>query len=155
MELLSAQFGICWREPTSSYSMLVLAGQQQCILHCSHTPCAMPPFCLPVLEDGTSRLELFSSIWVGCSIKHVHTFACPVFALQNALASGKLLPRWSPRARLGLNLGLSPNHARKFTWYSVWLVGVYLLSTTVGLMTSLRWHVNVDLMFLTPFVGSN
>ncbi len=48
---------------------------------------------LPMLEDGTSRLELFSSIQVGSNIKHVHTFACPVFALQNALASGKLLPR--------------------------------------------------------------
>ncbi len=67
---------------------------------------------LPVLEDGTLRLELFSSIQVGCNMKHVHTFACPVFALQNALASSKLLPRWSPRARLGLNLGPSPYHAR-------------------------------------------
>jgi hypothetical protein len=67
---------------------------------------------LPVLEDGTSRLELFSSIQVGCNMKRVHTFACPVFALQNALASGKLLPKWSPHARLGLNLGPSPNHAR-------------------------------------------
>jgi hypothetical protein len=45
-------------------------------------------------------------------MKHMHTFGCPVFALQNALASGNTLPRWSPRARLGLNLGLSPNHAR-------------------------------------------
>jgi len=67
---------------------------------------------LPVLEDGTLRLELFSSIHVGSNMKHVHTFGCPVFALQNALASGKSLPRWSPRARLGLNLGLSPTHAR-------------------------------------------
>jgi hypothetical protein len=48
---------------------------------------------LPVLEDGTSRLELFSSIHVGSNMKHVHTFGCPVFALQNALASGKSLPR--------------------------------------------------------------
>jgi hypothetical protein len=29
---------------------------------------------LPVLEDGTSRLELFSSIHVGSNMKHVHTF---------------------------------------------------------------------------------
>jgi len=28
---------------------------------------------LPVLEDGTSRLELFSSIHVGSNMKHVHT----------------------------------------------------------------------------------
>jgi hypothetical protein len=67
---------------------------------------------LPVLEDGTSRLELFSSIRVSSNLKHVHTFGCPVFTLQNKLASGKSLPRWSPRARLGLNLGPSPMHAR-------------------------------------------
>jgi hypothetical protein len=47
---------------------------------------------LPVLEDGMSRLELFSSICVGCNMKHVHTFGCPVFALQNALALGSQLP---------------------------------------------------------------
>jgi hypothetical protein len=28
---------------------------------------------LPVLEEGTSRLELFNSIQVGCNMKHVHT----------------------------------------------------------------------------------
>jgi hypothetical protein len=67
---------------------------------------------LPVLEDGTLRLELFSSIRVGSNMKHVHTFGCPVFALQNELASGKSLPQWSPRGRLGLNLGPSPIHAR-------------------------------------------
>jgi hypothetical protein len=67
---------------------------------------------LPVLEDGMSRLEFFSSICVGCNMKHVHTFGCPVFALGNALASGNQLPRWSPCARLGLNLGPSPMHAR-------------------------------------------
>jgi hypothetical protein len=39
---------------------------------------------LPVLEDGTSRLELFSSIRVGCNMMHVHTFGCPVFALQKS-----------------------------------------------------------------------
>jgi hypothetical protein len=47
---------------------------------------------LPLLEDGTSRLELFSSTRVGCNMKHVHTFGCPVFALQNALASDNQLP---------------------------------------------------------------
>jgi hypothetical protein len=53
---------------------------------------------LPVLEDGTSRLELYSSIQVGANMKHVHTFACPVFALQNALAAGNAVPKWSLRA---------------------------------------------------------
>jgi hypothetical protein len=36
---------------------------------------------LPVLEDGTSRLEHFSSIQVGSKMKHHHAFGCPVFAL--------------------------------------------------------------------------
>jgi hypothetical protein len=67
---------------------------------------------LPVLKDGTSRLELFSSIRVGSNLRHVHTFGCPMFALQNVLASGSQLPRWLPRAHLGLNLGPSPMHAR-------------------------------------------
>jgi hypothetical protein len=47
---------------------------------------------LPVLEDGMLTLELFSSIHVGCNMKHVHTFGCPVFALQKAIASGNQLP---------------------------------------------------------------
>ena len=42
----------------------------------------------------------------------MHTFGCPVFALQNVLASGSQLPRWLPSTRLGLNLGPSPMHAR-------------------------------------------
>ncbi len=45
-------------------------------------------------------------------MKHVHTFGCPMFALLNALASGNQLPFWSPRARLGFNLGPSPMHTR-------------------------------------------
>ncbi len=92
---------------------------------------------LPVLEDGTSRLELFSSIWVGCNMKHVHTFACPVFALQNALASGKLLPRWSPCARLGLNLGPSPNHA----------MNVYLVLNLMTGCVSPQYHCWFDDFF--------
>jgi hypothetical protein len=87
-----------------------------------------------VLEDGTSRLELFSSIRVGANMKHVHTFGCPVFALQNALASGNQLPQWSPRARLGLNLEPSPMHAR-----NVYLV----LNLTTGCV-SLQYHCPFD-----------
>jgi hypothetical protein len=94
---------------------------------------------LPVLEDGTSRLELFSSIRVGCNIKHVHTFGCPVFALQNALASGNQLPRWSPCARLGLNLGPSPMHARN----------VYLVLNLITGCVSPQYHCCFDNFFET------
>ena len=100
----------------------------------------LPP---PVLEDGTSRLELFSSIRVGGNMKHMHTFGCPVFALQNALASGKTLPRWSPRARLGLNLGPSPNHARN----------VYLVLNLVTGCVSPQYHCKFDDFFETTRHG--
>jgi hypothetical protein len=69
----------------------------------------------------------------------VHTFACPVFASQNALASGKLLPRWSPHARLGLNLGLSPNHARN----------VYLVLSLITGCVSPQYHCWFDDFFKT------
>ncbi len=35
-----------------------------------------------------------------------------MFALENDLAAGSPIPHWSPRARLGVNLGSSPSHAR-------------------------------------------
>ena len=109
---------------------------------------------LPVLEEGTSRLELFSSIHVGCNMKHVHTFGCPVFVLQNALALGSKLPRWSPSARLELNLGPSPMHAR-----NVYLV----LNLSTGCVTPQyhcpfddcsRLHVTTDQMSTAPSPGS-
>jgi hypothetical protein len=98
---------------------------------------------LPVLEDGTSRLELFSSIQVGANMKHVHTFACPVFALQNALAAGNAVTKWSPRARLGLNLGPSPMHAK-----NVYLV----LNLSTGLVSP-QYHCRFDNFFETRKYG--
>jgi hypothetical protein len=94
---------------------------------------------LPVLEEGTSRLELFSSIQVGSNLKHVHTFGCPLFALQNILASGNQLPRWSPWANLGLSLGPSPMHARN----------VYLLLSLVTGCVSPQYHCHFDNFFET------
>ncbi len=98
---------------------------------------------LPVLEDGTSRLELFSSIRVGCNMKHTHAFGCPVFALQNALASGNQLPQWSPCARLGLNLGPSPMHARN----------IYLVLNLITGCVSPQYHCYFDDFFEMTRLG--
>ncbi len=98
---------------------------------------------LPVLEDGTSRLELFSSIWVGCNMKHVHTFASPVFGLDNALASGNSLPRWLPCAKLGLDLGPSPTHARN----------AYLVLNLITGCVSLQYHCRFNDFFETTRHG--
>jgi hypothetical protein len=99
---------------------------------------------LPVLEDGTSRLELLSSVQVGSNLKHVHTFGCPAFALQNALASGNQLPCLSPRAHLVLNLGPSPMHARN----------VYLVLNLVTGCVSPQYHCHFDNFFETMHHGA-
>jgi len=67
---------------------------------------------VPVLLDRRSRLELFSGTNTGFRMKNNHAFACSVFTLQNSLAAGTTIPKWSPRSCLGLNLGPSPNHTR-------------------------------------------
>jgi hypothetical protein len=98
---------------------------------------------LPTLEDGKSRLKLFSSIQVGAKMAHHHTFACPVFALQNALAAGSTIPKWSPRARLGLNLGQSPMHARNLH---------LVLNLSTGLVSP-QYHCRFDDFFETMKYG--
>jgi hypothetical protein len=76
-------------------------------------------------------------------MKHMHTFACSVFALDNALASGNSLPRWSTRARLGLNLGPSPIHA----------LNVYLVLNLITGCVSLQYHCRFDDFFETTRHG--
>ncbi|KAL7474485.1 hypothetical protein ACHAW6_000458, partial [Cyclotella cf. meneghiniana] len=66
---------------------------------------------------------------------HIHN----IFALQNALASGGKLPKWSPRARLGINLGPSPNHARNVN---------LILNLTTGLVSP-QFHCRFDDFFET------
>jgi hypothetical protein len=99
---------------------------------------------LPVLEGGASRLELFSSIRVGANMKYMHTFGCPVFALSNALAAGNSIPKWSPRACIGLNLGPSPMHARN----------VYLVLNLHTGLVSPQYHCRFDDFFETTRHGS-
>ena len=89
--------------------------------------------------DGKSRLKIFLRSEVGSSMKNNHTFGCPVFVLQNALAACSKLPTWSPRARLGLNLGPSPNHA----W------NVNLVSNLSTGLVSPQFHCRFDDFFET------
>jgi hypothetical protein len=90
-----------------------------------------------MLDNGTLRLERFSGTSVGYRMKDHHIFGCPVFALQNDLAAGNKLPKWSPRARLGPNLGPSPSHARNVN---------LALNLTTGLV-SLQFHCHFDDFF--------
>jgi hypothetical protein len=86
---------------------------------------------------------MFSSIQVGSSMKTLHSFGCPVFALHHALAGGKSIPRWDPRSCNGLYLGPSPLHA-----CNVHLV----LSLTTGLVSP-QFHCRFDNFFGTCKYG--
>ena len=63
-------------------------------------------------RDGSCPLSRFSSTDVVSNMKDFHTFGCPAYTLQSNLASGKGLPHWHPRSRIGLYLGPSPRHTR-------------------------------------------
>ncbi len=76
-------------------------------------------------------------------MRHLHTFGCPVFALQNELASGSSLPKWSPRACLGIYLGPSPRHARN----------VYLVLNPHTGCVSPQYHCRFDDFFETVRLG--
>jgi hypothetical protein len=72
-------------------------------------------------------------------LRHMNTFGCPVFALQNELAAGGTISHWSPRARLGVNLGPSPSQARN----------VFLILNLHTGCVSLQFHCRFDDFFET------
>ena len=82
-------------------------------IHTSLWPYALRMACyvsnmIPISPGSTkSRLEKFARV----QVKHTHTFGCPVFALQSAVAAGKSIPKCDARARMGVYVGPSPRHA--------------------------------------------
>ncbi|GFH44538.1 hypothetical protein CTEN210_01012 [Chaetoceros tenuissimus] len=86
---------------------------------------------------GASPLELFSRSTSSPNLKNFKTIFCPVYKHQSALASGKSLPRWNTRCKLGINLGNSPRHAGN----------VYLVLDPVTGLTSPQFHCSFDNFF--------
>jgi hypothetical protein len=68
---------------------------------------------MPNMESGISPNELWSSARgnAGTELSRAHVFGCPVYVLDAALQDGKKIPKWNPRARLGLFLGFSDVHS--------------------------------------------
>jgi hypothetical protein len=94
---------------------------------------------MPDSKDGTFPFERFSGVEVAPNLKSNHTFGSPVYALNSKLASGKTIPKWNSRARVGLYIGPSPMHAR-----NVYLV----LSLDTGLVSP-QFHVQHDNFYET------
>lgn len=108
------------------------------------------PMALKAAEERLNHLSLDMngetplSKWTGtdCQIlvKDFHTWGCPVFVLDGRLQSNpKGVPKWEPRARVGIYMGHSPSHAG-----SVALV----LNPTTGHISP-QFHVVFDDTFST------
>ena len=90
-------------------------------------------------KDGESPISKFSGVSVQANMNHLHAFGCPVYALNNDLASGKTIGNWNRRARLGIYLGPSPRHART----------VSLVMNPSNGLVSPQFHVSHDEFFET------
>ncbi len=71
--------------------------------------------------------------------KDYHTFGCPVYVLDPALADGNPVPKWSDRCYLGVYVGISPSHATTVAM-------VYNPKTK---LTSPAYHCIFDIQFTT------
>ena len=89
--------------------------------------------------DGTSPMDRFAGSNVAPSLRNMHSFACPAYALDTRLQSNKSIPKWQPRSRLGLNLGPSPRHARNVN---------LILNLQTGTVSP-QFHVQYDDFFET------
>ena len=63
-------------------------------------------------KDGESPAELFHGTKVRPNLNHFYPFGCPVFVLNERMQAGQKIPKWELRARIGLYLGMSTQHAR-------------------------------------------
>jgi len=95
---------------------------------------------IPKIGEAKSPLEVFSSSNVRPNYRNHHHFGCPVYVLDGNLQAGKRAgKKWTDRARVGVNLGFSPQHAK-----SVALV----LSLKTGLVSP-QFHCQFDDTFET------
>ena len=72
-------------------------------------------------------------------LKQARVWGCPVFVLDASLQDGKKLPKWQPRSRQGVYLGVSSEHASN--------VGLVMNLNTKHI--SPQYHLVYDELFLT------
>ena len=89
--------------------------------------------------ENKTPTQLFSGSDININPKHWAPFGCPTYVLNDSLAQQQVHPKWNERARVGINLGFSKQHAR-----SVALV----LSLHSGLVSP-QFHISFDHKFET------
>jgi hypothetical protein len=94
---------------------------------------------LPSLRGSVPPIEIFAQSKVAFNPAHYYAFGAPIYTLDRQMQAGQNIDKWSDRSRVGVYLGLSPQHAR-----TVPLV----LDIGTGL-TSPQFHIRVDSTFQT------
>ena len=81
------------------------------------------PFALKCVEDRLNHLVHRSDGWTtyetlagidssSIKVSNFHTFGSPCYILDQQLQCGSsMIPKWEPRARMGIYVGRSPLHA--------------------------------------------
>jgi hypothetical protein len=63
-------------------------------------------------EKGIAPADIFTgSQTPRHKLRDMHVWGCPTYVLDPKLQQGNKLPRWQPRSRQGMFLGLSPKHS--------------------------------------------
>ena len=88
----------------------------------------------PNAKESIAPLEKFSGTTLRAKLSDFHPFGCPAYVLDSTLQSGKKIPKWKERRRVGIYIGHSPAHARSVS---------LILSLTTGL-ASPQFHVTHD-----------
>jgi Reverse transcriptase (RNA-dependent DNA polymerase) len=66
----------------------------------------------PNPTSGQSPMDIFTRSMVPRhGLKDLHVWGCPCYVLEPKLQNGQKLPRWQPKSRRAVFLGISPNHS--------------------------------------------
>ena len=67
---------------------------------------------VPGARTGQSPIDIFTgSLVPRHGLKDLHVWGCPCYVLDPKMQNGIKLPRWEPRSRRALFVGMSPNHS--------------------------------------------
>jgi hypothetical protein len=67
-------------------------------------------------NDGVSLMEIFTGSTIPRHrLMDTHVWGCPVYILNPKVQQGQKLPRWQPRSRQGISMGLSKQHTSEVT----------------------------------------
>ena len=121
--------GIHWPDVADA-TLWPMAVKHACFLY-NHVPSHV---------TGLSPSDLFTRTrWPQKKLLDLHVWGCPVYVLEKSLQDGKKIPKWQPRSRRSVYMGVSHKHAS-----SVPLV----LSVSTGAITP-QYHVVFDDWFAT------